>query len=146
MNANASQTPPTFEKCAVVIAEDLPPGLAMNGAAVLAVTLGRVFGEGIVGDDAKDGDGVAHRGLINVTLPILRAPEREVCGIVLGAHAIPELYVVDFSSVAQAARDYDTYLEDLAGAGTAQHTYVGVAVAGSKKAVNKLTGSLPLYR
>jgi hypothetical protein len=138
-------TPP-FEKCAIVIAAELPLGLALNAAAVLSLSLGLAFGDEIVGEDLKDADGAVHRGITAANVPILRAETVRVREIVLGAQALPDLYMVDFSAVAQAARDYESYRAALAAAGTAEHDYAGVAIAGAKKAVGRLTGSLALYR
>ena len=51
------------KKCVVVVDGDLPIGLMINAAACLAVTLGSGV-EGIVGEDATDGSGIVHAGLI----------------------------------------------------------------------------------
>ena len=51
------------KKCLVVVDGDLPIGLMINAAACLAVTLGSGV-EGIVGEDATDGSGIVHAGLI----------------------------------------------------------------------------------
>lgn len=136
---------PEIEKCAIVVDAGLPLGLAINAAAVLALSLGRCYGDAMVGDDVKDADGASHRGLTSFPVPVLKAADTTVRDIVLRAHERTDVFVVDFAAAAQAARDYGTYQDGMLAAGTAEHGYAGVAVAGARKAVNKLTGSLPLF-
>lgn len=133
------------EKCAIVVDRDLPPGLAMNAASVLALSIGR-FTDGIVGPDVKDGSGATHRGVTMIPVPVLTAGAGQVRDIVLRAHDRADVVVVDFTSIAQSSRTYDEYVDRTAPATTEELPYVGVAVAGSRKAVDKLTGSLPLFR
>ncbi|CAM3604849.1 DUF2000 domain-containing protein [Deinococcus saxicola] len=131
-------------KCVMVLAGDLPPGLAVNAAGVLAVTLGHRVPQ-LLPPDALDASGEVHAGLINVPLPIL----------VLGRDGLKELRqraarqdgltVVDFSDVAQHARTYEGYIAALAGTPAEALNYLGVALHGPKKAINKLVGHLPLY-
>lgn len=138
--------PPSFDKCAVVVDGALPAGLAMNAAAVLAFSLGHNYGGSVVGADVKDGGGQVHRGITEAPIPILKADSEVLHELVAKAHAEPDLFMVDFTAVAQAARDYPQYTESLSRVGAAELAYVGVVLAGSKKAVNRLTGSLPLFR
>jgi hypothetical protein len=137
---------PAFDKCAIVVDGALPAGLAMNAAAVLAFSVGHAYGESVLGPDVKDGDGQAHRGITAAPIPILKADAQALHTIVAKAHAEPDVFLVDFTAVAQAARDYGDYTQAMMTSGSEEHVYVGVALAGSKKAVNKLTGSMPLYR
>jgi hypothetical protein len=67
----------------MVIDGDLPRGLAVNAAGVLAVTLGRRI-EGIVGPDVSDAFGEPHAGLVNVPIPVLAADAETVGRYVLG--------------------------------------------------------------
>ncbi|MFI7385095.1 DUF2000 domain-containing protein [Streptomyces sp. NPDC049813] len=135
----------SFEKCAFVVEQDLAPGLAMNTVAALSMSVGR-FVEGIVGDPVKDAEGRTHTGITAIPLPVLRGAAADLREIVLKAAALPDVFVVDFTAVAQSSRSYDEYTDRTAQVATGDLPYVGVAVCGSKSAVNKLTGSLPLYR
>jgi hypothetical protein len=135
-----------IEKCAIVLSDDLGVGLALNAAAALALSLGHDFGASLIGDDIADASGTMHRGITRYPLPMLRAPSTAVRELVVRAHEADSIYVVTFSSAAQAARDYDSYREAMAEAETGEHDYAGLLVAGAKKDVNRLTGSLPLYR
>lgn len=139
-------TLPRFEKCAIVVDGALPTGLAMNAAAVLALSIGDAYGESALGPDVKDRDGQLHAAITEVPLPILKADAQVLRGIVSKALAEPDVFLVDFTSVAQAARDYGSYIQAMEVTGAEEHVYVGVAVVGAKKAVQRLSGSLPLYR
>ncbi|WP_194908613.1 DUF2000 domain-containing protein [Catenulispora rubra] len=139
-------TLPRFEKCAIVIDDALPTGLAMNAAAVLALSIGDAYGETALGPEVKDRDGQVHAAITEVPLPILKADTQALHGIVAKALAEPDVFLVDFTSAAQAARDYGTYIESMEVTSAEDHVYVGVAVVGAKKAVQRLSGSLPLYR
>jgi hypothetical protein len=133
------------DKVVIVIDGDLPIGLAMNTVAALSLTVGRMV-DGILGDDVKDLDGCVHTGITKVPVPILRSDAEALKGIAAKAAALPALFVVDFTDTAQSARSYDDYTAQLGTIANADLRYVGIAVAGGKKDVNKLVGSLPLYR
>src|SRR3954470_22743403 len=64
---------PMPERCVIVVDADLPPGLAANAAAVLALTLG-AREPALAGADLVDADGREHPGLIPIGLPVLKAP------------------------------------------------------------------------
>jgi hypothetical protein len=133
------------QKCVMVIAEGLPVGLAVNAAAVLAVTLGRRI-ESIVGPDVVDASGERHAGLINVTLPILKARQEVIKQIKVRAAQMDSLLIVDLTEPAQAARSYDDYVAEIAAVPAEQLAYLGIALYGGKGSINKLIGSLPLVR
>ena len=48
--------------------------------------------------------------------------------------------------MAQSCKNYDEYIEKAAHADMDDIEYFGIAICGSKKKVNKLTGSMPLLR
>lgn len=137
---------PAFEKCAIVIDDALTAGLAMNAAAVLALSIGDAYGETALGPDVKDRDGRVHPAITQVPLPILKAGSEVLHGIVTKALADPDVFLVDFTAAAQAARDYGDYIRSMEDTGADEHVYVGIALVGKKKAVQRLSGSLPLYR
>lgn len=132
-------------KVAIVVDAALPPGLAANTAAVLAMTLGRRV-EALLGPDLKDGDGSVHPGITNAPIPILTAPAEKVKEIREKAAADEELLLIDFTDRAQRSKTYDDYADLLREATSEQLTYLGVALHGPKKPVQRLTGSLPLLR
>ena len=104
---------PPFDKCAIVVDGELPLGLAMNAAAVLAFSLGNAYGQPVLGPDVKDQDGQVHRAITAAPIPILRSDAAGLKALVAKAGADPELFMVDFTAVAQAARDYDDYTRNM---------------------------------
>jgi hypothetical protein len=137
-------------KCVMVLANDLPTGMAVNAAGVLAVTLGHKV-PCLLPEDATDASGAVHAGLINVPLPILVADRGTIRALrerALGERALEEvadITVVGFSDVAQHARTYEAYVTTLAQTPSEQLGYIGLALYGPKKLLNKLVGNLPLY-
>ena len=133
-------------KTVIVVNDDLPAGLVANAAAVLALTLGRRI-DGLIGPDLKDASGQVHAGITTVPLPVLRANDgvlrriRDEAGGNGGA-----LLIVDFTDAAQQTRTYDEYTRRLAGTAGDDLSYLGVALHGPAKVVNRFTGSLPLVR
>jgi hypothetical protein len=132
-------------KCVMVLANDLPTGMAVNAAGVLAVTLGHKV-PSLLPEDATDASGAVHAGLINVPLPILVADRGTIRALrerALGEGA--DITVVGFSDVAQQARTYEAYVTTLAQTPSEQLGYIVLALYGPKKLLNKLVGNLPLY-
>ena len=94
----------------------------------------------------KDADGRLHTGITSIPLPILKADAGELRDLAVRSVDVSDVFVVDFTSVAQSSRSYDEYTRRTAEIPTRELPYIGMALCGSKKAVDKLTGSLPLYR
>lgn len=136
-----------MKKCVMILDEALPLGLAANTAAIMGITLGRQR-PGIVGPDVCDQGDNRHLGIIEFPVPILKAsPEalREIRQKLSG----PEyqgLTVVDFSDLAQSCKTYAEFIAKMAHTPENALEYFGIAICGTKKQVNKLTGSLPLLR
>ena len=73
----------------------------------------------------------------------------EKCVMVLDEGLPPglaALTAVDFSDVAQGCKTYDEFIAKAAQTGADSLHYLGLAICGAKKLVNKLTGSPPLLR
>jgi hypothetical protein len=132
------------ERCVIVLDEALAPGLAANAAAVLALTLGATE-PALVGADAVDADGHPHPGLIPIGLPILRAPSTRL-GELRALALARNVEVIDFPTFGQQTNDYDEFRSQVAATPAARLEYLGIALRGPKRAVTKLTGSLPLLR
>ena len=131
-------------KCVMVLDETLPIGLAVNTAGVLALTLGREVGK-VVGPDVVDGSGMQHAGITTLPIPILRTSGETLRDLRRRAED-EDLLVVDFTDAAQTSKTYEDYECKIAAVSTEQLNYLGVALYGAKKPVNRLTGSLPLLR
>jgi hypothetical protein len=131
----------------MVIDAGLPVGLIANTAAVLALTLGNRI-EGIIGPDLLDATGASHRGITNIAIPILKGSKELIKDIKqkTGSTEFSELFVVDFSSIAQTIMKYDQYAEQMSRLSAEAIDYLGIALYGDRNKVARLTGNLPLLR
>lgn len=57
-------------KCVMIINEKLPRGLIANTSAVLALSIGDKI-KGIIGEDVTDQDGQLHRGITQLSIPLV---------------------------------------------------------------------------
>ena len=135
------------DKCVLVIEDSMPRGLAANTAAILGITLGRQRPD-LVGEDAADSAGNRHPGIIRTPVPVLSG-EAEVFQALRRRLAEPEfsdVAAVDFTDLAQSCRTYGAYIERMAAAAPEDLRYLGLALRGPRRQVDRLTGSLPLLR
>ena len=133
-------------KCVIIADEGLPSGILANTAAILGITLGKQVPE-CVRQDVTDGSGHRHAGFISIPVPILKG-NRDLLGDLrekLFEEGNADLLVVDFSDVAQGCRVYSEYMQKASVTTEGEHVYLGLAIYGNKKKINKLTGSLPLF-
>lgn len=135
------------EKCVMVIDENLPLGLIANTAAIMGITLGKKMPE-VVGVDVADRSGNEHLGIIEFPVPILRGSTEDIKAIreKLYQPEFMDLTVVDFSDLAQGCKTYSEFIEKMGRVDESSLQYFGVAICGTKKKVNKLTGNMPLLR
>lgn len=135
------------EKCVMVIDEHLPLGIIVNTAAIMGITLGKKMPE-VVGADVTDKTGKEHLGIIEFPVPILKGNAESIKTIRerLYEPDFSDLTVVDFSDLAQGCKTYDEFTEKMKEVSEIDLNYFGIAICGSKKKVNKLTGSMPLLR
>lgn len=135
------------EKCILVIEESLPVGMIANTAAILGMTLGKRLPE-LVGSDIYDMDRMQHAGITEVPLPVLKASKETMKMLRNKLYDVvfEDLFVVDFSDIAQRCNAYEDYIRKMAHSPKDSLAYLGIAICGNKKKVNKLTSSLPLLR
>lgn len=131
------------EKCVMIIDEALPTGETANVAAILGITLGGKLPE-VVGQSVVDGVGNFHMGVIKIPVPVLKADHETIRKLRLRLYEKPfeELTAVDFTDLAQGCKTYEEFVDKMSY--TSALDYLGLAVYGDKRMVNKLTGSLPL--
>lgn len=135
------------EKCVIVVDENLPLGIIANTAAILGITMGMKIPD-VVGNDVLDSDGNSHMGIIQFPVPILKGNTEILKSIrtKLFDPQFSELTVVDFSDLAQGCKTYDEFIAKMAKTSESELKYIGIAICGNKKQVNKLTGNMPLLR
>lgn len=135
------------KKCVMIIDAELPIGVVANTSAILGITLGKHIPEQ-VGAAVKDASGQTHLGIITVPVTMLRGDKKilKECRERLYSPEFNDLVVVDFSDVAQGCNIYSEYIAKAATVSEQDHTYLGIAIYGNKKKVNKLTGFMPLLR
>ena len=135
------------EKCVIVVDENLPLGIIANTAAILGITMGMKMPD-VVGNDVLDLEGNAHTGIIQFPVPILKGNTEILKKLRtrLFEPKFSELTVVDFSDLAQGCRTYNEFIGKMANTSESRLNYIGIAVCGNKKQINKLTGSMPLLR
>ena len=135
------------EKCVIVVDENLPLGIIANTAAILGITMGMKMPD-VVGNDVLDLEGNAHIGIIQFPVPILKGNTKILKKLRtrLFEPQFSELTVVDFSDLAQGCKTYNEFIGKMANTSESRLNYIGIAVCGNKKQINKLTGSMPLLR
>ena len=133
-------------KCVLVIDPTLPVGLAANTAAVLSLSIGKLF-PNLIGRDLEDNSGVRRAGITTAPIPILRGEaawlrkSREA----MKAHE-PELSVIELISATRTTKSYEEYATKMRDTPIQELEYFGLALCGPVKLVNTFTGSLPLFR
>jgi hypothetical protein len=134
-------------KCVIVVDANLPLGLLANTVAVLAISIGHKV-DGIVGADVYDGRGTLHRGITEAVVPLLKGDSGLIRSLRAKLLTMPEemLYSVDFCDVAQQSKHYADYLARIAETPEEDLQYLGIAIYGEDKDVNKLTGNIGLLR
>ena len=87
-------------------------------------------------------------GIIEFPVPILKGSPETIKKIreKLYQPEFQDLSVVDFSDLAQSCKTYDEFIEKISQVPESSLQYFGLAICGSKKKVNKLTGNMPLLR
>lgn len=135
------------EKCVIIIDEALLPGAAANTAAILGITMGMKLPD-VVGPDVPDRDGCTHMGIIQFPVPVLKASRERMQALrsELFSEEYAGLTVADFSDLAQSCKTYEEFTAKMASCPEKELSYIGLAICGSKKKVNRLTGSMPLLR
>lgn len=135
-------------KIVMIINQELPLGLVANTAAVLGISLSKMFPQDIVGCDIQDATGNVHRGITAQAIPVLGASREQIKDIRdrMFDHSYSDTTVIDFSEVAQSCLEYDHYIRRLSCLPSSAIYYSGICLYGPKKQINKLTGSMGLLR
>ncbi len=134
-------------KCVILIDESLPLGLIANCASVLSLSLGKEV-DGLVGHDLEDIQNRIHVGITTMPIPILKSNALELKELreILFDEKYQEVLVIDFTNVAQSTKTYEDYSNAIRSTTLDRLEYLGIAIYGTKKVVNKLVGSIGLLR
>jgi hypothetical protein len=135
-------TPAT--RCVIVLDRELPAGRLANAAAVIALTIGQRHAV-LVGEPLIDASGFPHPGLIPMGIAVLGAPKDALLdirrrGLEVGCD------VVDFPADGQTTTDYEAFRRTVARTRPEAMTYLGVALVGQRKDINRIVGNLALVK
>lgn len=135
------------EKCVMVLDENLPLGIIANTASLLSMSLGKIYPQ-YIGKDVKDEDDYIHIGINQFPVSILKGNQSLIKELreKLYQEEFSSVMTIDFSKTAQSCKTYDEYISKMKNIKNHELEYLGIALCGPKKKVNKLTGSLPLLR
>lgn len=131
-------------KIVIVLDEKLPAGIMANTAAALAMSCSLKI-PGLIGEDAKDADMNIHPGLLTVPVPVLSSNNKKL-GEIKRAASDAGLDVIGFTDIAARSRSYDSYIESMASACSADLNYLGLCIYGDTGKVRSITGALPLVK
>lgn len=132
-------------KIVMVVNKELPAGLVANTTAVLGITLGNQTRD-IIGSDCMDKEQICHKGITQETIPVLGAGKDILKKIYHSCIKNDLVEMIDFNQIAQKCRDYSEYTQKLLETRNRDLEFSGLCLSGPKKEINRLTGSLGLYR
>lgn len=130
-------------KPVIILANTLPTGQKANFSAILGMTLSHLHPE-LLGNATPTADGISLAGITNVALPVLGAQEDDMLAIFLAAVVLPVRAA--YMRAAYEARNYDDYTARISTVPLTGHMPLGILLAGPRKAVDRICGSLPLIR
>src|SRR5471032_3307813 len=131
------------ERCVIVINHELSAGHAANAAAVLALTLGQRH-PGLVGEPLIDANNSVHPGLIPIGISVLVADGGTLSQLHQTLLSDDEMDGVIFPLEGQQTTDYAAFQQAVSLVPTDTLQLLGIALAGKKKVIRKLTGKLGL--
>ncbi|WP_238881757.1 DUF2000 domain-containing protein [Clostridium sp. YIM B02551] len=125
-------------RCTIIMDKALSGGLLANAIAVIALTAGKRHPV-LLGESLIDASGEAHPGLIPTGIPMLCA-DTEALKEIRKAALEKGCDVVDFPLEGQQTKNYEEFLATTSNIHTEDMKYLGIALIGSRKTINKLTG------
>lgn len=132
-------------KIVIVVGPGLAPGMAANRCAVLATGIAARHPE-ILGPDVRSSDGQPLAGITKVPIAVLTVPEIPALRALEAQARAQGCATWVYLGRAQGVRSYAAYGESVAATPFADLDIDAVALYGTRKAVARLTGSLPMLR
>ncbi|MDQ9833598.1 DUF2000 domain-containing protein [Acinetobacter soli] len=133
-------------KAVIIVDAELPSGVITNTAAILGMSLGKKYPE-IVGRNLINKDKEIHEGITIIGLPILSADKEKLKSIRDNAKQFEnQIFEVNVLNLTRSTRSYEEYAEKLEQVANQDLEYQGILLYGEKKAINKLTGNLSLFK
>jgi len=133
-----------FNRCVMVMNEELKGGLLANAIAVISLTVGQRHPQ-LVGDNLIDAHQVNYPGLITGGIPML-------CSRQSVLHELREKAltagcdVICFPVIGQQTKNYDEFKTNMKEVASHEVEYTGIAIVGEKKTVSKIVKNLPLIQ
>lgn len=134
----------TPERCVLVMQRDLSPGHLANASAILSMSMGQRYPE-LIGAAWIDLAGNPHPGISKIGVPVLAAAVEDLR--VLRQDAVRlGCDVIDCPAFAQQTMSYEEFATAMRDRRPDEIDYLGLALVGNKKTINKITGRLALWR
>ncbi|ALG15099.1 hypothetical protein AOZ06_27355 [Kibdelosporangium phytohabitans] len=131
-------------RVAIVVDPSLSPGLVGNTIATIAIGLGAAAPH-LGGPRLVDRTGVTIHPSASVPVPVLQAEPSVLRGLLLRAvNGEEETVVVPFPAFARNMHDFNAYQSEFTRRELGEEEVHGVGLAGPRKWVASLTGSLKL--
>ncbi len=134
--------PMITQKISVVLDKSLATGVALNTCAHMLASLGSKIPQ-MIGKQVTDKSGFKHAGIPICANVILKADNSEIKKIVESAK---NLTVVDCAEECYTTQTDQEYVEAVSNHTKDTIKYIGVALFGEKKEVDKFTKNLSLWK
>jgi hypothetical protein len=135
----------TQNKIVIVVGPGLAPGMAANRCAVLATGIAARHPE-ILGADVRSADGQPLAGITKVPIAVLAVLDLAALRALEAQARRQGCATWVYLGRAQGVRSYEAYCESVAATPFADLDMDAIALYGSRKAVARVTGSLPMFK
>jgi hypothetical protein len=141
MNPRLAAAP---ERCVLVMQQNLSPAHLANASAILSMSIGQRYPE-LIGAAWVDHSGNSHAGISKVGIPVLASTVEDLQK--LREEAVRRgCDVIDCPVFAQQTMSYEEFATTMGNRRPDEIDYLGLALIGNKKTINKVTGRLGLWR
>jgi hypothetical protein len=132
------------QKIAVVLEQSLTPGIALNTTAHMGIQLGGLA-EGLMGVSPVDASGDKHSGIPIYPNVVLKATGEQIKEILEKSRNY-DVVVADYPKAGFETSTDEEFCVSVAQETRESIVYWGITIFGDRKAVDKLTGHLKLWK